>query len=715
MNAFPAIANKYILSQFQCGWQQNEIEIIRKGINNTAQEIHNECTVSSTVGPHFVSAWAHRFCFNFQQNSFRLISLRYEDSELNSKLVSEGIGAYISSSAQISSLMRMISESASCPKSPNSQIIEIMRSSKYNPGRNLVPTRPLQSTLPNRTPVQLIQSHLAPPKPSRAPQLSVDDACSATVSRLSLGSTPVFIANDLPIGSHHLVYCSYVEDGPKLFSVQLKNTESTLDRIMNDLPNIPLKNLTSKPTIGMACIARYSEDKALYRAAIMNIQHNVCRVTFIDYGNSEDVPHAEIYEIPDKYLQHKTLSIQFTLYDCKQLEPIDANLKIYFEKLISNEVLELKVMPIDGPMYVQYCELYLNNRSVLELLKIKQQSLKSFPIARRLVDSDVVIIRYVNSVKQFYVQRTVDIPKFDEMMDRLLVHCHQSSPFAKMPKVGDCCAAMLHDDNNEWYRVRVLETLDQYRVVVQFVDFGFVAECKLHQLKPISMEFIQLPRQVIECCLVDFESIDEIPATTNKQLEMLAEDPNNERRQLRVSLRDRMPDNIFLVNLFDESTQPTLNVSSSLCKLLMPRKHYGGKNPPKSQSSSDCTSSTISADTTTNCSANTSGDPKWEGTTQSTPAHAGGQYAKRGLSMAPNQLNWNASTESSIRLGKSREGDGSETRSTFIEEAEPKRNANRMTNGNSKSTENGGGDRRGNSRNSNNWRNDDNNGHDNNR
>lgn len=642
----------------------------------------------------------------FQQNSFRTISLIYEGLELHVKLIRDRLGAYITPTEQISVLMQMISGFADGQKSPNTQASESMRSSKYNPGRNLVPTRPLQSTVTNRTPAQLIQNHLAPPKPSRAPQMEVEDV------RPSFGSPPVFVANDLPVGSHHLVYASYTKEGPALFSVQLKKNQSMLDRIMNDLPNVQLKNLETKPSIGMACIARSSEDRTLYRAAIMNIQQNVCRVTFIDYGNSADVPHAEIYEIPDKFLTHKTFSMQFSLFDCQQLEPIDDTLKEYFQRLVHNEEMELKVMPVGGPSYVQYCELFLKNRSVLDLLKNKQYELKSYPNPRRLVDDDIAIIRYVKTAKQFYLQRTADIPKFDAMMDRLLLHCHQTKSMSKMPRIGECCAAMLDNDNNEWYRVQVMETIDQHRVLVQFVDFGFVADCTLHQLKEISPEFLQLPRQVTECCVVDFEKVDDVPDTTNKQLEMMAEDRNNERRKFRVSLRDRLPNSVFVVNLLDESESPTLNVSSSLCKLLMPRKQYGNKNPAaKGQSSSslsssaDYTSTTITTDASTTFSANSSSDPKWEGTTQSTPAQA--------KSAPPNgPSSWNASTDSSIRLGKSREADGSEQRSAFIERIDEvdnrrDRNSNRISNGGSKGADDGGADRRNNNRNSNNWRSDD--------
>lgn len=603
----------------------------------------------------------------------------------------------------------------------NAQRMESMRSSKYHSGRNLVPTRPLQS---NRTPAQLIQSHLAPPKPSRAPIIDVGTSRVPIELRTSVSSIPVFTAHDLAIGSHCMVYVSFVHDGPKLFSIQLKRNECSLDRLTNDLPNVPLKHLSTTPTIGMACIARYSEDNNLYRAAIMNIQLDVCRVTFVDYGNSEDVPHAEIYEIPDKFLEQKTFSIQFSLYDCKQLEPIDADLKEYFEQLVKNEEFEMKVMPIDGTMYVQYCELYLKHRSVLDILRNKQIESKTYSNPRQLVDDDCVIIRYVNTVKLFYVQRTVDIPKFDKLMDRLMDHCLLLKPMSRMPNVGECCAALQNNNNVvECFRVQIVNIIDKQRTLCQYVDYGFVGECDLHQLRNITSEFLEMPRQVTACCLIEFDKIEEVPETTNKQLDMLAENRHNERRQFRVSIRDRMPDSLFVVNLFDDSEKPTINVSSSLYKLLMPRKHYGGKVPSKHQSSADCTIASVLYDVsseTFSCDTNSSADPKWEGRTQSTPAMVG-QHQKRASTIEPTKLNWNTSNDSSIKLCKSREPDGSEMRSNFTERTDETRNrgdrnSNRIYNGNT-SADIGNADKRVNNnvssgssssgssnRNSNSWR-----------
>lgn len=70
LNTFPPIAAKYILSEFQCQWEQREIDQIRNLINNTVLPIHSQCTVSTNLGPqsaqNFVLIFSH-FCFVAEQ------------------------------------------------------------------------------------------------------------------------------------------------------------------------------------------------------------------------------------------------------------------------------------------------------------------------------------------------------------------------------------------------------------------------------------------------------------------------------------------------------------------------------------------------------------------------------------------------------------------------------------------------------------------------
>lgn len=516
-------------------------------------------------------------------------------------------------------------------------------------GRNLVASRPLSSSsaIADRS-KRLIVNHIGMNARNRSDNqrfFNLTGEEAVPTEARSSGTIPVYKANDLGVGSNHVVYCSFAQDGPHLFSVQLKNQEHILDNMMTNLANVQLRNLTHKPSIGMACIARYSEDRGFYRAAIVNIQPKVCRVTYIDYGNSEDVAFTDIFEVPDKFLEHKIFAIQFSLSGTKQIEPIDDRLKEYFSNLVRDAELELKVMPLDGPMFVQYCDLFYKNRNVLDMLKDKMLEFNSYPNPRQLTDGDQVIIRYVENVNSFFVQRTADCLKFDAMMDKLLVHCKLMEPMDKLPKMGLCCAALHVGDENEYYRVEVLQAMDNNRVRVVYVDYGQVAVLPLDQLKRISPEFMTLPRQINECCLVEFETNANISDNTRKQLEMMAEDRNNERKKFRVEVRDRTPKAVYVVNLYDDKETPPLNVSASLYKLSMPRKNYGNSSKfTKGAYNTDYVNSTVISDANT-----TKGNSStWSEITAADEQHVSVSNSEQANSSASNKsTGWTSSRNTS--------------------------------------------------------------------
>lgn len=157
----------------------------------------------------------------------------------------------------------------------------------------------------------------------RSPNTSLGSNNSSASSGSSVKEIPTivtFSSTTLTIGSVHEVYLSFVENGPKLFTVQLKAKEKSLNQMMAALERVPLRNLTRKPTLGMACIARYSEDRVLYRALIMGINHDSCVVSYVDYGNTETVEFNNLYEIPPEFLKHKVFSMRFTLSNVKTFE-----------------------------------------------------------------------------------------------------------------------------------------------------------------------------------------------------------------------------------------------------------------------------------------------------------------------------------------------------------------------------------------------------------
>ncbi|XP_058453271.1 maternal protein tudor [Malaya genurostris] len=392
---------------------------------------------------------------------------------------------------------------------------------------------------------------------------------SSSSSGKEMPTIVTFSSTSLTTGSIHEVYVSFVENGPKLFTVQLKSSENALNKMMEDLECIPLKNLSRKPSLGMACIARFSEDQALYRALIMGINVDSCRVSYVDYGNSETVDFKNLYEIPHEFLKHKVFSIRFTLSNVKTLEETNADIAGLFSSLVLDKLLTMKVMSLEGPAFVQYCELYENKNNIFDKLydMCKAKPLK-YPMAITLGlgSSSTIIIRFIHSCKQFYVQPVENIQSFDVLMDQLFDFWRKSSPINALSP-GDPCVICIGDE--ECYRVEVVCVIGG-KAKVRLVDYGTILTVEKNQIRRISPLFVEQPPQVAECCLEGFQDLSEDNLST-AQLEMLAENEDGDRKQYKLTVTD-IVDGVAIVNLLDESVSPVLNVSKRLLKLKNPAK-----------------------------------------------------------------------------------------------------------------------------------------------
>lgn len=473
--------------------------------------------------------------------------------------------------------------------------------------RNLVATRPLQAAANNNNnniiPTHgkhLIQSYIQPSRTIYRTSYQPDQHANDVVPLPVIGRMPTFTANELSPNNYHVVFVSYIENGPNEFYIQLKSQEHVLDRLASDLSNVPRVQLMSKmpinmTCIGMACMARFSEDQSLYRAVIHKVHTNGCRVIFVDYGNSELVALSELYEIPLNFLEHKTFAMPFELHRCKELGPIDNRLKKAFDKLVKDQTIELKVIPTTRST-VQQCELYRpDGQNVLHLLMEKKHELSSFPNPPHLKENDRVIIRFALTAKKFYVQRTKDVPIFDRMMDSLLAHCVMAPKMDSLPSKDFCCAAMVNGDINEFYRVIVKNQVDNEHVQVYVVDYGHEMKCHLSDLREITSNFLELPRQAIECCLADFEDIVELPETTHNKLELFMDDPNSVPNEYFVVMRRHTPNSPYVIDLTNETKETS--VSLSVYKLAMPRRSFGNKAPTKPTTTVDIEKSPRAATT----------------------------------------------------------------------------------------------------------------------
>ena len=113
--------------------------------------------------------------------------------------------------------------------------------------------------------------------------------------------------------SKFLGYLTY-EVSQQEFYIQL--TEDT-DLIGQIVAAVQTESATSmqivQPVIGQACIARYRDDMAWYRAQIMNCSPDGIEVFFVDFGNTSREHPTEILEISEGLSNTHPLAVRCSL------------------------------------------------------------------------------------------------------------------------------------------------------------------------------------------------------------------------------------------------------------------------------------------------------------------------------------------------------------------------------------------------------------------
>ncbi|XP_055698419.1 maternal protein tudor isoform X2 [Phlebotomus papatasi] len=547
----PPQANEYILARISGPWSQEQIESIREDLCNYSLSYHAEDKV----------------------DRIPIIGILYKNFDYSQYLIERReFGVFISVKNQKESFLagKLVTSPPPATGKAIPEKIEKLANMRY-----------LQ-------PSTLVKKSLEP-KPSLNPFLSPQNSAVNLSVSGQQGKLPDMLSPGvqgspgekimkhpvLPVHSFYEVTCSHIEDGYRLFSVQLKQKDTELRKLMNDLAQTPLQQLQHQPKIGMVCIARYEKTNKLYRTVITDIEPNACVVNFVDFGHKDTIACGNLFEIPAHLMRSKMFSVKSTLYKSEELGDKYV-LKEYFQQLIMGKDLSMKVMPNQGQSFVQCCELYINSINIMDELKhIQMFGLQYQPTVRLSADfQGPVIVRYVDSPKKFYVQLIVNIPDHDSLMDKLSINCHRKGKQLTDIKPGNLCAVSI-DNDVDWYRGKVVELKPmEKKVSVHLVDYGKIIDVPTTSLREIGYQFTQMPPQVYECCIKGFENIHDITDSSANAFEMLVEDAKGERKTLKMHIVDFLTEETLLVNLFDESVMPPVNISKSLCRSQMPYKDY---------------------------------------------------------------------------------------------------------------------------------------------
>lgn len=362
----------------------------------------------------------------------------------------------------------------------------------------------------------------------------------------------------LEIDSKHRVHVSYAKEGPELFAVQLESDEEKLISIMKEINNQPLKNITEPPIIGTVCLGKFSEDGTVCRAVVTGLVDSKCRLYFVDFGMTELVSCYDIYHIPKSLVAPRVLAFRFCLSGMKQIT-VDKDLKHIFHTLVHNKVLTLRVTAPEDPPLVQYCELFLNDRNIKDILKSNDPSSMRFELipASTIVGRLKVIVSFVDSCTKFFVQLAQYSDNLNEVMDLVDKHCANVSSllFHEIKNGMPCCA--MYPDDKKWYRALVTN-IKKDQITVNYIDYGNDQELTADNIKPISRSLLFLPIQALHCALKGYED-KPFSAKLSSQLEELTVET-----ELIMNVCGTLGNEILLVDLINDKSVPAQKVSDQL-------------------------------------------------------------------------------------------------------------------------------------------------------
>ncbi|CAK1585968.1 unnamed protein product [Parnassius mnemosyne] len=430
--------------------------------------------------------------------------------------------------------------------------------------------------------------------PARQPQHAVamsSTSLSSTIPPLPvLSNKPVspkksitYKSRLLEVNSQHKVFVSFAEEGPELFAVQLVSDAKKLQDMMDDINRRPHSSLAEPPMIGTVCLGRMSGDRIICRAIVMNLSGSQCKLFFVDFGDTEMVSYYDIFDIPEEFVKPNVFAMRFCLSGVKKLEK-GPHLNETFKQLVNGKVLTLKVVSPEGPPLIQYGELYLDNKNVLDLLlanmkdQLQFKWMEMLPLGSRRS----VLVSYVDSCIKFYVQLSDKIDELNAVMNAVKAHCENRSSPGELPVGAACCARFPDDDN--WYRARVKDTRGK-KVIVTYVDYGNEQEVDISDLRTITPELIRLPAQALKCALKGFED-KPVETKTSNQLEMLALE-----KTLMAHIVGVLSSDTMLVTLIDDTVTPPLDVARRMNQLSQPRSIEGKATTPVRKEAPDSFSS----------------------------------------------------------------------------------------------------------------------------
>ena len=148
---------------------------------------------------------------------------------------------------------------------------------------------------------------------------------------------------------------------------QLTKFTESVDDVMGQIASVvKTLGMIQLLEVSMAVLAKYSVDRAWYRAVVLSVNDEEVQVEFVDYGNSESVQKENIRSIPAEFVALPKACITVSLYDVYSEDVDIVKTKeylelTYLEREVNLEIVEKHESRVSAYMYASGQEFYIND------------------------------------------------------------------------------------------------------------------------------------------------------------------------------------------------------------------------------------------------------------------------------------------------------------------------------------------------------------------
>lgn len=304
---------------------------------------------------------------------------------------------------------------------------------------------------------------------------------------------------------------------------------------------------------------------------------NSLKLYSIDYGTTEMVSFAKVFQIDAEFIFDKVYAYRFALHGLFLDPTLKKIMHEHFWNIVNQQVLELEVLPSKGSA-IQYCNLFLDGKNVIDIINETISAACNIQLPKNNItfaelkvckgSKHNVLVSYIETVSHFYIHLYEHKDQLDNVMEKLNIYCENAEGLSiEHLQVNMPCAALYLEDQI-WYRAVILSLHDN-KIKVQYVDYGNCETVDISCLKLLSEELIScLEAQALLCCLTGLDSINQNESTTT-QLEMLCLEKI---LNMTVAYYD-VNTGCAVVDLVDSNITPPLNVSKRIIELSSPRQN----------------------------------------------------------------------------------------------------------------------------------------------